>query len=308
MTRMTRSLTSAEAETEASAAAESRLAAFAQHLRVRLRRSPRTVAAYRDVLARYFSHAGRLDTTPDDLRAFLRDASKRLAPASQSLFASALRVYLRWRESEGESTAAALRAVEAPRVPRPLMRVVDEEDLTFLLQHIATRPPEERLLFELLYGSALRISEARNLDFESLDLARSEARVRGKGDRLRRVPLTEAARALLATEGQASKFRQDWHARDVRTLRRWVEAWGFSALLSDKYEGHLHPHQLRHSLATHLLKRGASLRHIQKWLGHERLTTTERYTHLDTQALVAAYDQAFPLAQRHKDPKKASEE
>ena len=173
------------------------------------------------------------------------------------------------------------------------MRIFDEDDLPLLLQHIQNRPAEEQLLFELLYGSGLRFSEAFNLCEKDVDLRQSQISVLGKGMKRRLVPLTPGARKLLHKK-RISPDKSLWpESTKEAQLRRWVRNWGVATGFDEKYGG-LYPHKLRHSIATHLVRRGAQLPQIQKLLGHSELSTTEKYTHLNIQDLVKVYDDCFP--------------
>lgn len=275
------------------------LAEFARHLAHVRRRSPRTVAAYVDVVTRLLANrapTSQLELAPGDVSAFLRDASRRLAPASQAQWASALKHFLNWGARQGYFPASLAREAVRPRVAKKLIAVVDEEDLPLLTKVIDARPPTERLLFELLYGSGLRISEAASFTRARVDLAAGTARVLGKGRKERLVPLTAKAVALLAERPAAAAHVWEGLVPEksiVRTLRSWVATWDRLCAL-DERTGKLHPHKLRHSLATHLLRRGAKLPEIQRLLGHASLSTTERYTHLDVDDLLRIYDKSFP--------------
>lgn len=271
-----------------SLAPESRIRDFREHLRLQKRRSPRTVEAYADIAQRFWEHC---EANPDgeSLHSFLREAGQQWSAASQAQAASALKSFCTWLIKEHGMDPEILRHIERPRVPRKLITVVEEEDLLALIRQLESRPTAEQLLFELLYGSGLRISEALGLKLSEVDFAAHEMRVLGKGNKVRRVPLTTKAEALLNSVNGS----QIWGAQpSVRKLRRWVAGWNALVCLPDGTQ--IHPHKLRHSLATHLLKRGARLPQIQKLLGHSTLATTERYTHLSTEDLLKAYDQSFP--------------
>lgn len=210
---------------------------------------------------------------------------------------SALKSFLEWLGRNGYPVAAtAAASITRPRVPRNLIHVIDEEDLRALVRFLNERPLTERVLFGLLYGSGLRISEAAGLRWEDMRLAQAECRVEGKGGKQRSIPLTPATvrdlKKLKDSSASATAKSEIWGKPvSVRELRRWVEKWDAGLMLPEGH--HLHPHKLRHSLATHLLNRGASLPRIRKLLGHARLTTTERYTHLSLEDLLKAYDKAF---------------
>jgi len=166
----------------------------------------------------------------------------------------------------------------------------------------------DRALAETLYGAGLRISEATGLDLADLDLNAGVARILGKGSKERVAPLGEAcvaalkawlaARPLLAALKEKAVFVGARGGRlDRRQGARIVEAMRLASGLPQ----HISPHTLRHSFATHLLEGGADLRTVQELLGHARLSTTQRYTHLTLDRLMRVYDKAHPLSAEHGD-------
>ena len=176
------------------------------------------------------------------------------------------------------------------------MRIFNEDDLSLLVKVIEKRSLEEQLLFELLYGSGLRLSETLNI--KKSQLMNKGLKVKGKGDKERLLPLTAKAKTILCELD--SENQGPWGPRtSLRKLREWSYSWGEESGLEEHY-GKLNPHKLRHSIATHLLRRGAKLPQIQKLLGHRNLATTERYTHLSTSDLVRIYDQALPKSFREE--------
>ena len=280
------------------------LQAYRSHLRLQQRRSPRTIESYCGILARFLAEQENEQGEPSFesgcISNYLRHLSKNLAPASQALSSSALKSFLAWAEAEGievPKLEPLKREITRPKLAKKLVRIVDEEDILVLARALKLRPWHEQLLFELLYGSGLRISEAHGLKRQNVDLEAGTLEIRGKRSKLRLVPLTSKARALLS-----EPFEPDsgiWpEATSVRSLRRWVERWGLTILTSEGTSGNLHPHKLRHSIASHLLRRGARLPQIQKLLGHSQLRTTEIYTHLETEDLVRVYDKSFPKLKR----------
>jgi integrase/recombinase XerC len=170
----------------------------------------------------------------------------------------------------------------------------------------------DRALLEVLYGSGVRVSELVGLDLASLDLAGGTARVLGKGNKQRIVPLGAATREALheylamrpqlrhsacGTQDSAALFLSVRGERlGVRQVQLLTKRYGALATGSNA----LHPHALRHSCATHLLDAGADLRSIQELLGHVSLSTTQRYTHVSMDQLQAVYTKAHPLAKRPK--------
>jgi len=167
---------------------------------------------------------------------------------------------------------------------------------------------------ELLYGAGLRVGELAALDVRDVDLTRGEVRVQGKGGKERVVPLPAAARAALGAWlaprrrpgvlGEplfvALRARRGEAPRrlDARDVRRRLARRALAAGLADR----VHPHRLRHSYATHLLDMGADLRAIQELLGHASLSTTQKYTAVSAERLVAVYDRAHPRARAAKRP------
>jgi integrase/recombinase XerC len=202
----------------------------------------------------------------------------------------------------------------APRVPKTLPRALTLSDTDSLLDAPEDGPFPERdaALFELLYATGLRVSEAAGLDMEDVDFSARLARVVGKGSKERIVPFGEEAEAALRAylPGRDALRHTFEDAGDpgsdeeplfvnmrggrlttrsmARLLKRRLRAAGLPAELS--------PHALRHTFATHLLSAGADLRSIQELLGHASLSTTQKYTHLDAARLRDVYRRAHPKA------------
>jgi integrase/recombinase XerC len=162
----------------------------------------------------------------------------------------------------------------------------------------------DRAMMELLYSSALRVSELVAIDLDHLDLAGSWLRVFGKGGKERMVPVGQVAltalrtylparAAVAAAEVKALFLNQRGGRLSVRSVQRIVDGWG-----RDRLGQALHPHTLRHSAASHLLQSSGDLRAVQDFLGHAGIATTAIYTHLDHQHLAAVYDSAHPRAHR----------
>lgn len=161
-------------------------------------------------------------------------------------------------------------------------------------------------LLELLYGSGLRISEALGLDVNDVRPESGHVQVMGKGGKERIVPLSDTCKAALVrwlavrnsvppAHGERAAFLGRRGKRlDRRQAARILEEHAAEAGIPQ----HISPHDLRHSFATHLLEGGADLRAVQELLGHSRISTTQRYTHLNLDALTRIYDAAHPLAQK----------
>jgi integrase/recombinase XerC len=300
------------------------LADFAQYLRAERRASPRTVEAYgRDLAAlRDFAIARQLPLDARRLgvpvlRAWLASLFEGRSPQTLARKTSSLRAFYRFLLLRGvvrESPAAALRT---PRTKRPLPRFLTVDDAFRVVEAPAAdgRGDEplrlrDTAMLELLYGAGIRVSELAGLTLARLDLAGRTARVLGKGKKERLVPLGGPCVAALtawlavrpalrhprtgAQHADALFLGRHGTALTVRQVQNLVRLWGTrGAGRTD-----LHPHALRHTCATHLLDAGADLRGIQELLGHASLATTQRYTHVSIDQLMAVYQRAHPLAQR----------
>lgn len=163
----------------------------------------------------------------------------------------------------------------------------------------------DRAMFELLYSSGLRLSELIALTHDDLSFVDATVRVIGKGSKTRVVPVGSAALQALRAW---LEVRELWHSGSAATLflsprgramsprvvQSRLKAWGIKQGLA----GHVHPHMLRHSFASHVLQSSGDLRAVQEMLGHASISTTQIYTHLDFQYLAKVYDQAHPRAKR----------
>jgi len=289
------------------------------------RYSEQTVRAYRsdlDRFARFWETdfgEGSADKTPlsrvDTLgvRSYLASLHRaRLANRSLARHLSTLRSFFRWACREGYLEKNPARGLPAPRLPKTLPRALTLPDTERLLDAEGDGPfPErDRALFELLYATGLRVSEAAGLDLEDVDFPSRLLRVVGKGNKERIAPFGEAAEEALSeylpARGERRRGRAESEAEDgeplfvnarggrlttrsmARLLKRRLSAAGLPAEIS--------PHALRHSFATHLLEAGADLRAIQELLGHASLSTTQKYTHLDAARLREVYRRAHPKA------------
>lgn len=292
------------------AALTSAIDAFLVELRVERGLSPLTVAAYRRDLGQFAEIAGRRwRNDPEPVHEFIdglrRDGRR---PTTQARKVAAVRSFYGFalREGLAERDVAAL--VDAPRPGSYLPDVLDADAVARVLDAPPADTPvgiRDRAILELLYACGLRVSELTGLDLDRLDLPNLQARVIGKGNRERRVPMGEPARERL--HRYISGPRQAWTAakptpavfvsqrghrltREAvwRMVRRWSETAGV--------RGHVTPHTFRHSFATHLLEGGADLRVVQTLLGHASISTTQLYTHLTGERLREVYQRAHPRA------------
>ncbi|MGH7366868.1 MAG: tyrosine recombinase XerC [Candidatus Rokuibacteriota bacterium] len=237
------------------------------------------------------------------VRAFLaRLHRRRLAKATIARKLAAVRSCFRFLARRGALEVNPARQVRSPRLGRRLPSFLPVDEAAALLSP-APEPSRagarDRALLELLYASGLRVAEGCGLDLDDLDEARRTVRVVGKGDKERVVPVGETAlealAAYLAMRGRrrGALFLNARGGRlTPRSAHRIVGARARQAGISQRVT----PHTLRHSFATHMLGAGADLRLIQELLGHSRLSTTQRYTHVSPEHLMRVYDAAHPRA------------
>ncbi len=290
---------------------EELLEAFLNHLAHEKNYSAHTLRAYRRDLEDYLRF---LEKSPEeaelaDLRAFVIRLRRKVSARTVARKLSAVKSFYRFLLRRGLLRETALLALSGPRLSRDLPRVLTVDEALKLVENATPRDfwtLRDRVALELLYGAGLRASEVCGLRVNDLHLETRLIRVRGKGRRERLVPFgrkaLEALRAYLPQResflSALGKHREEHLLLNrrggplsPRSLQRIVKKYAAELGLSD-----VHPHVLRHSFATHLLESGADLRSIQELLGHSRLTTTERYTHLDFGHLARVYDQAHPRA------------
>jgi integrase/recombinase XerC len=290
------------------------LGRFIQHLTHERNLSAHTAASYRFDLARvvaFFELNGIVDwTTVDEarVRSFAAAEFKRKqAPRTIQRRLSALRTFFEFLLREGVLSANPAIAVQAPRAKRRLPSTLDVDQMARLLAFRTddTLSVRDKAIMELFYSSGLRLSELVELNLVDLDLRDRTARVQGKGDKTRILPVGRYAVAALEAWLQA---RPEFALADEfavfvgrggtrltqRAVQKRVTEWA-------KRQGlgmHVHPHMFRHSFATHLLESSQDLRGVQELLGHASLSTTQVYTHLDFQHLAKIYDQSHPRARR----------
>jgi integrase/recombinase XerC len=285
------------------------VAAFLRYLAAERAASEHTMRSYRADLvdcATFLQRRG-LGALPDAdarvVRGYLADLHDRgLARTSIARRLATLRSFFRFLVRRKLARTNPAREVRTPSLPGrlPAHLPIDQSDALFRQRFgddEASR--RDRAILEVLYASGVRVAELSGLDLEDVDLREGGVRVLGKGRKERIVPLgakaIEALRNYLGAResGQGPLFRNARGGRlTVRSLHRIVRARARTAGLA----GRVTPHTLRHTFATHLLDAGADLRLIQELLGHARLTTTQRYTHVSADRLAKVYDAAHPRA------------
>ena len=295
---------------------------FLTHLKTVRGASAHTVRAYATDLAEFLQgvaadHDGRLPALgcidSSVIRAHLARLHGKNASSTVARKLSTLRSFFRHQLERGAIEGDPTGAIRSPRKSVDLPVVLGIDALFALLDApdpATAQGARDQAILELLYGSGLRVSELTGLDVDALDLQQNLVRVLGKGSKERIVPFG----------GRARGARERWLGLrgSLRKASHPVPAADQGALFLNRYGGRLSarsvarmldkhiqavaiqlavsPHALRHSFATHMMDAGADLRHIQELLGHVSLSTTQRYTHVSAERLIAVYDAAHPRA------------
>lgn len=273
--------------------------------------SPHTLRNYASDLDQFCEHFAQHAPPEIDvlaLRGWLASLYERkLEVISIRRKLASVRSLFRFMLRNGVIAVNTAKLVRTPKAPRQLPRVITAEQTSNLIDGVEAdkfdkpHPERDLLIFELLYGCGLRISELVGLDVDSVDRAQGWLRVRGKGKKERQVPFGSKAAAALdryiavrtpATDEKALLLNHRGTRLRDRGARGIVEFYA-RFVAQDRS---VHPHTLRHAYATHLLSDGADLRSIQELLGHSRLSTTQKYTQLSLSDLMAVYDKAHPKA------------
>jgi len=255
------------------------------------------------------------EVTPELVRAFAAElANAGYGRSTMARRVSALRRYFAWAHRSGLVTASPAGAIRVRRGPLPLARVLSRDDLALLLDERSAADrcppngPDEAVrlrddaILELAYGAGLRVGELCDLRFGDVDLDSRMVRVLGKGRKERVVPFGRpAARALRrwAVSGWTMLGGRPARSDDPLFVNRHGRVLGqrdVRRLMASRSPVPASPHALRHSFATHLLDGGADLRVVQELLGHASLETTVRYTHVSSDRLVRAWQDAHPRA------------
>jgi len=295
--------------------------------------SAHTLRAYERELtsfAKYIVERYGKDQRPDGIehthiRAYLGTLFDRgLSKASTARALAAIRSWFKWLARTGHVERNVASLVATPRLPKHLPRVPSIEQMNRVVDNVAddaaSWPARDKAILELLYGCGIRNSELTGLNLKDIFWAQEVILVHGKGKKQRYVPLGDAAaQALRVYLGERSarlaasspeKKHHTTPALFVNLGLRGLNKPGGEARLTTRSVGRIvkrvailrglpsdiHPHTLRHAFGTHLLEEGADLRAIQELLGHERLSTTQRYTQLTTAQLTQVYDRTHPRA------------
>lgn len=277
---------------------------FIAHLKVERRLAANTVAAYSHdltVFARFMNEEGIVsfqNVATSHVTAFMAlMRTKGLRERSVARMLAALRAFFNFLIEEEAIATNPISSVDAPRASALLPKFMTVEEVDKLLaapdrgKNLGLR---NAAMLELLYATGLRVSELVNLHLDDLHLEDGYTRVTGKGDKERLVPMGNSARETLKmyiTEARASLLgkRVSNHIFVGRSGRAMTRQWFWKIIKKCALEAGIStaitPHTLRHSFATHMLANGADLRAVQAMLGHSDISTTQIYTHLETDHL-----------------------
>lgn len=272
--------------------------------------SPNTLRGYRvdlEQLAAFFPKTEAAAFTHENLRRFLSHLTEqKIRKSSISRKLSAIRSFFLYLHRQDIITANPSRLLATPRQEKRLPKVLTVDDAIRLMKSPDTGKADflrDRAILETLYSSGIRVSELIGMNHEDISRTDRLIRIRGKGRKERIVPIGQTALDAIdawcalktTTMREGAIFTNPSGKRlTVRTVQRIVENYRKKLGLSQTAS----PHTLRHSYATHLLESGADLRSIQELLGHASLSTTQRYTHLNLDSLMDAYDKAHPRAKK----------
>lgn len=297
------------------------LDAFQMYLEVERQASPHTCRNYLSDLTQFIRFAtehyqpgtpftpAAVDSTM--IRAFL--AAMHQQGAGHTTLArklASLRSFLQYMQQRGEVTENVAARVPMPKVRRPLPNVLPIDEVFALLDTPVEQPTpltlRDQAILELFYASGIRVSELVALDVQDVDLASGTLRVMGKGRRERQAFFGQTAQQALKAyldvrlsqaTGQAPRALFLNH-RGGRLTTRGVQLIIKRHCQRTGLPRRTSPHTMRHAFATHLLDNGADLRSIQELLGHQQLSTTQKYTHVSTDRMLEVYDKAHPRARR----------
>jgi len=287
---------------------------FLKYLKNEKNVSPHTERSYLSDLDQFFDFLGETDLAAVDhkaLREFIAHLLKlKLKKSSIARKLASLRAFYKYLNRQGLLSKNPARLIATPRQEKRLPAVLTADDAQRLMD--APKAPaslhdhtklRDRAVLETLYSTGIRASELTGMNHDDINRYDRLIRIRGKGRKERIVPL--GAIALAAIDAYVNQQQRSPESSAVfvgpagkrltaRTVQRILETYRKELGLQQKAS----PHTLRHSFATHMLESGADLRAIQELLGHASLSTTQRYTHVNLDALMEVYDKAHPKARK----------
>ena len=287
------------------------IADFIHYLNVERGLAKATQTSYQQDLITFSAWlaARKRRTFPEEfgtIQSFLKEQNATKAPASVSRMISDLRKFYRFLLREGAISADPMTKIDTPKRAQHLPATLSSQEVDALMAKPDTDKPlglRDRAIFELMYATGLRVSEVVDLRLDQLHLAMNLLQVTGKGDKERLVPISpqatqwvdrylQEARPKLLKRVQPKNVFVNFHGGPMTRQGIWKNLKAYIASIG--IEKDVTPHTLRHSFATRLLENGADLRVVQELLGHSDISTTQIYTHLSNQHLVAVYHKTHP--------------
>ena len=248
-----------------------------------------------------------IDCDLSSVQTFIYETAKLLSPNTQARRLSGLRSFFDYMIFESYRVSNPTDLIEAPKLGRKLPDVLGLNEIDLLLEQINLEHPQgyrNRAMLEMLYGSGIRVSELVNLSLSNLFFQENLIRVTGKGNKQRLVPMGKLTKKFIIFYINEIRLQQKINSvyqdivflnRNGKILTRQMIFTIIKQLaIKANIEKKIGPHTFRHSFATHLLENGADLRTIQILMGHENITTTEVYTHLDTKHLRSVIERFHP--------------
>jgi integrase/recombinase XerC len=279
--------------------------------------SAHTIKAYSTDLAQFAEYVGPQGWRDIDhvlIRGYLSSLYERgLSKTSVARSLAALRSLYKWLAQEGEVDQNPAKLVATPKLPKKLPRVPTVEEVNNVLDAVMPEssafPERDRVILELLYGCGIRNSELIGINVDDIRWSQEVILVRGKGRKERYVPFGDSAAAAvkaflpvrqktLAEHKRTAEKALLVNVRGTRLTTRSVGRIVKHIAVANGLSPDVHPHTLRHAFGTHMLEEGADLRAIQEMLGHERLSTTQRYTQLSVKHVMDVYDRTHPHANK----------
>lgn len=284
---------------------------FSDFLTLSARKSPQTVKAYVGDVQSFLGYASAITSDIADIdqyviREWLASDYEHHQASTIGRRIASIRAFFKWAKSVGLVTLNPALAIKTPKKPQSLPKFLSQKQMSQMLQResdevIAVR---DIAMVEMLYATAIRVSELCGLDIDDINFDEMSTRVIGKGNKERIVPFGAPCRTALEkwmslrsgiknAEKQTALFLG---ARGKRIDPRVVREVVYQTIEALGEIEKLGPHAIRHSAATHMMESGADLRTLQEILGHSNLSTTQIYTHVSVKRLQDVFNQAHPRA------------
>ena len=248
-----------------------------------------------------------IECAPDTVNSFIYNSSKKNSPRSQARKISGLKSFFKFLVFEGYLKSSPMSNIESPKLGRKLPDILNVEEISQMISSINIKEKfgqRNKTIIEILYGTGIRVSELIELKISNIFFKENLIRVLGKGDKERFVPIgLKAKKSIIDYINNDRKYQKiEESSNDILILSKYgkkITRHMIFTLIKNisKKSGitkKISPHTFRHSFASHLLKNGADLRTIQLILGHENITTTEIYTHLDSKHLLNVMKKYHP--------------